>query len=86
MTEEATKICSTCEQAIPVSKIRMHEIGCARNNYKCRECGEVVAKDDREEHEETAHKLSKCQYCNFEATQKAFGDHEEKCDMRPRPC
>ena len=64
----------------------MHEIGCARNNYKCRECGEIVAKYDREEHEETAHKLSKCQYCNFEATKQAFGTHEEKCDMRPRPC
>ena len=30
----------------------MHEIGCARNNYKCRDCGDVVAKAEREEHEE----------------------------------
>ena len=47
-----TKKCSTCERDIEASKFRMHEIGCARMNYKCKECGEVVAKADREEHEE----------------------------------
>lgn len=30
-----TKKCGTCEREIEVSKIRMHEIGCARMNYKC---------------------------------------------------
>jgi hypothetical protein len=38
------------------SKFRLHEIGCARNNYKCKECGECVAKAEKEEHEEEAHK------------------------------
>ena len=66
--------------------MRMHEIGCARNNYKCRECGEVVAKADREEHEANAHKLVKCQYCPFEQSAAKFGTHEELCDMRPKQC
>ena len=79
-------MCSTCERAIEVSKIRMHEIGCARNNYKCRECGDVVAKADREEHEETAHKPVKCQYCPYTAPVVKFGQHEENCDMRPKQC
>jgi len=57
---EATKQCGTCEQAIEVSKFRMHEIGCARNNYKCKECGDVVAKADREDHDSTAHKPRRC--------------------------
>lgn len=55
-----TKVCSNCERPIEVSKIRMHEIGCARQFYKCQECGDVVAKADKEEHEAEAHKKMKC--------------------------
>ena len=83
---EETKQCSTCERAIELSKIRMHEIGCARNNYKCRECGEVVAKADREEHEEQAHRPVQCQYCPHAAPAAKFGNHEQNCDMRPKQC
>lgn len=79
-------MCGTCERDIPQSKFRMHEIGCARNNYKCRECGEVVQKADREEHEAEAHVKVKCQYCNYEAVKGKFGDHEEKCDFKPKQC
>jgi hypothetical protein len=38
-----------------MSKIRMHEIGCARSNYLCEVCGDVVAKSEREDHEKEAH-------------------------------
>ena len=86
MADEEMKICGTCEKEIPKSKMRMHEIGCARNNYKCRECGEVVAKNEKEEHEETAHKLVVCQYCNYSATAGVFKNHETTCDMLPKPC
>jgi endogenous inhibitor of DNA gyrase (YacG/DUF329 family) len=50
-----TKKCSTCEKQIELSKFRIHEIGCARNNYKCPTCGEIVAKVEKEEHEKEAH-------------------------------
>lgn len=30
-----TKVCGTCEKPIELAKFRIHEIGCARNNYKC---------------------------------------------------
>ena len=55
IVQEETKKCGTCERQIEASKFRMHEIGCARNNYKCKECGEIVAKAEREEHEKEAH-------------------------------
>ena len=58
-TEEQKK-CPTCERMIEISKFRMHDIGCARSNYKCKECGEVVPKSDKEEHEATAHKQTIC--------------------------
>lgn len=61
-----TKMCSTCKKPIEASKFRMHEVGCARNNYICSICGDLVAKADREEHEAEAHTKVACQYCKEE--------------------
>ena len=55
-----TKVCSTCERPIELSKFRIHEIGCARSNYKCQVCKEIVAKTEREEHEKEAHAKVVC--------------------------
>jgi hypothetical protein len=56
MVEEgSTKLCSICDGQIPEAKFRLHEAQCARNNYKCPDCGEVVAKADRESHQAEAH-------------------------------
>ena len=81
-----TKLCSNCDKQIEASKFRMHEIQCARLNYKCKVCGQVVAKSDKEEHEAEAHIMEKCQYCGFEALKQSFGEHEARCEMRPKPC
>ena len=54
--QEEMKQCSTCERMIEISKFRMHDIGCARMNYKCKLCGEVVAKAEKDEHEANSHK------------------------------
>ena len=59
-TAAETKVCGNCEEAIEIAKFRIHETRCARINYKCRECGEVVAHAEKEEHEQTAHKPVKC--------------------------
>ena len=60
MVEGEMKQCSNCEEMIPIAKHKMHELGCARMNYKCKVCGEVVLKEDREEHEAEAHTKQKC--------------------------
>ena len=52
-----TKRCGTCERDIEVPKFRMHEIGCARSNYKCAVCGEIVAKSEKEEHDKEENQL-----------------------------
>lgn len=83
---EEQKKCPTCERLIDISKYRMHDIGCARNNYKCKLCGEVVAKAEKEEHEENAHKQTQCQYCKFSEIATKFGNHEEHCELRPKNC
>ena len=51
----ATKPCSVCGKAIEEPKHRIHEATCARNNYKCKECGEIVAKADKDHHESEMH-------------------------------
>lgn len=43
-----TKVCSMCKKDIEVGKFRLHEVTCARMNYKCAKCGEIVLKADRE--------------------------------------
>ena len=63
---EETKECSNCNRQIEVSKIRMHEIGCARQYYRCKQCNEMVLKSEREEHEEECANRIKCKYCDFE--------------------
>ena len=61
------KLCKICEKEIEASKFRMHDIGCSRQNYKCKECGLCVPKADKEDHEEEEHVDVGCEHCNFKA-------------------
>ena len=81
-----TRRCPLCDKDIEVSKFRMHEIGCARANYKCKECGMCVPKDEREEHEEEWHAIMTCADCGFSANKYKYGNHEEACSMKPKMC
>lgn len=83
---EPTKKCGNCERDIEASKFRMHEIGCARNNYKCQVCGEIVAKTEKEEHDKEAHTKVPCQYCKAELERKNLLKHENACEFKPREC
>jgi DNA-directed RNA polymerase subunit RPC12/RpoP len=71
---------------IEMSKFRMHDVGCARMNYKCKVCGEVVLKAEKDEHEAKAHAKVQCQYCQYSEIASKFGTHEERCELRPKPC
>ena len=48
MEGEQVKKCPLCEKDIEQSKFRLHEVACARNNYKCPKCSEIVLKAERE--------------------------------------
>lgn len=54
-TDIKLKTCGNCGKDIEEPKFRMHEATCARNNYKCTQCGEVVPKADREHHDQENH-------------------------------
>lgn len=52
-----TKPCTVCGKDIESAKYRIHEATCARNNYKCAQCNEVVAKGEKEHHEAEYHSV-----------------------------
>ena len=61
-----TKTCEMCEKPIELNKFRLHSVACSRNNYKCTKCGEIVAKSDKDQHEEDVHSDKpelKCDLC-----------------------
>ena len=64
----------------------MHDIGCSRQNYKCKQCGLCVAKADKEDHDAEAHADVVCPDCAFTAPKFRFGNHAEECKMKPKPC
>lgn len=45
---EAVKKCPLCQKDIEQSKFRLHEVACARNNFKCDKCGDIVPKSDKD--------------------------------------
>lgn len=47
-----TNQCALCEKFIDSSKFKIHEIMCHKINYRCSKCGELVPKQDREEHDQ----------------------------------
>ena len=61
---------------IEVAKFRLHEVACARNNYKCTKCGEVVPKADREQHEEDEHSDKPMLACDLCTTFKSKDANE----------
>lgn len=64
----------------------MHEIGCARSNYKCQVCGEIVAKAEREDHDKEAHTKVECKHCNIQFGKKDLDTHQNSCVMAPKAC
>ena len=64
----------------------MHDIGCSRQNYKCKECNKCVAKSDKETHDSEMHKDIVCPDCAFSAPAFKYAGHEKNCKLRPKPC
>ncbi len=63
---ESLNLCGTCNKPIEAVKFRMHELQCAKLNYKCEQCGDVVEKTEKTNHDATAHVkviYQKCRFC-----------------------
>lgn len=64
----------------------MHEMGCMRQNYKCKTCGACVAKADKEDHEEKEHEMLACENCEFKEMKVRFMGHDQVCENKPQNC
>ncbi|KAL8233790.1 hypothetical protein R6Q59_019890 [Mikania micrantha] len=53
--DDATKICSHCDRAIPSTNMELHYFHCSRNLEKCKICGDMVPKKLAVEHYSTTH-------------------------------
>ena len=82
---EETQLCSSCDKQIEKTKMRLHDIQCARMTYRCH-CGTAVAKSDKEHHESEMHTLSKCADCGHEDTKQKIVEHSASCNKKPRFC
>ena len=67
------KKCPMCGKDIELSKFRMHEMGCMRQNYICPKCKQCVAKSDKEEHDE-----NECPFSEKVIAAKKAKEDEEK--------
>jgi len=54
------ELCTHCRRRVPVASLVMHQLRCARINYFCELCDTVVAKVEKEEHEQVAHAKVEC--------------------------
>ena len=86
---EEQKQCQVCEQLIFVSKFRLHETQCARNNTKCEKCGKVILKADKDQHMLDEHTEKACSLCKTFKTldAKQMMKHtSEQCLQRVKKC
>lgn len=91
-------MCPTCRKPIEIPKFRIHEATCARNNYKCPDCNEIVPKSEKEHHDQEYHSIVslcwlieisqiQCEFCkDFECEKSLIKDHLEYCEMKPKEC
>ncbi len=64
----------------------MHDIGCARSNYWCNECEDIVPKSEKEDHEKEVHIKVPCKYCSEEFKKRLIESHEKDCKFQPQQC
>ncbi len=50
MSSSNERACINCEKVFDTFKIALHEPGCIRSYTKCKECNELIEKDEFENH------------------------------------
>ncbi|KAL8199648.1 hypothetical protein R6Q57_013216 [Mikania cordata] len=85
--DDATKICSHCDRAIPSTNMELHYFHCSRNLEKCKICGDMIPKKLAVEHYSTTHAPVSCSQCNETMEPRDLAVHEgEKCPQRITTC
>jgi len=80
------KICPNCRRGIPAATFTLHEMQCARRNFRCADCGAVMPLDQKEKHLAVAHSKLRCE-CGAEFEQDLLAVHKEyECPKRLVNC
>jgi hypothetical protein len=66
------QLCATCGQMVPTRVFTNHSAFCARNNWKCSQCGEIMLKKLKDTH-------FHCSVCNAVGPSKDFHFHCSMC-------
>ncbi|PRP87573.1 hypothetical protein PROFUN_04600 [Planoprotostelium fungivorum] len=80
------KICDNCRKPINMSNYSMHSLTCARNNYLCPGCDEVIQKSKKEEHMQEVHAMVYCE-CGAHMQKRDLPLHRQNdCPKRTVTC
>uniref|UniRef100_A0A6B2L427 C2H2-type domain-containing protein n=1 Tax=Arcella intermedia TaxID=1963864 RepID=A0A6B2L427_9EUKA len=79
--------CSHCLQRIPPAQFTMHELRCARINWRCPSCNMVVLKTDKDKHIDELHSIKPCEACLQPLEVREHAAHKkDDCPARTVSC
>jgi hypothetical protein len=80
------KQCPHCRRDIPTTSYSLHEMACARHNWRCQVCGAVVPLAEKDKHRAVAHVVAEC-VCGVELPPEELQVHKEfECPKRLVSC
>jgi len=72
------------EKQIPANKWILHENYCVQHVKKCETCGEIINKEEEEEHIQEYHSKRKCEICREDLTGENYFTHKQTCLIKPK--
>lgn len=87
LLDQATSTCSHCDRAIPVANVDLHYAHCSRKLQKCKVCGDMVPRNNAEDHYLTTHAPVSCSLCSETVDRDIIDIHTgENCPKRIVTC
>ena len=72
------------EKQIPANKWILHENYCVQHVKKCETCGEIINKEEEEEHIQEFHSKRKCEICREDFLGENYFTHKQTCLIKPK--
>lgn len=73
------KILKSSDKQIPTNKWILHENFCVQHVKKCDICGEIINREEEEDHIQDVHSKRKCDICEEEFQGVEFYNHKQTC-------
>ena len=86
INQEETKLCTNCEEQIPLKTFILHERMCKINIKKCDKCNKPINIEDIEEHNNEFHNDKECEFCKIKFSNEEIKFHSNNCDYKMIEC